>query len=1120
MIRATLAGVCLFPLVAGAGAGESFDTSPQAVEPLAALAEFRESDFGAGPLEKPGRTFHVSPKGSDAASGQSWDAAWQTLRRGIKELQPGDTLLVDDGVYYEPQTLTLGKVSGEPGRPIRIFAAPRGRAIITGARRVEGWAPAQAAPRAWAAPFDADTAEAAWETDTRIQLQYAGSLERVNDLPGTFWFDKENKRLYFRPSDSRLPPGRAVAVRGPLHGLSVETGYVHVRGLWFEGYSEGLFVGGRGNGCHHVTVEQCAFYANDMAGLNLMGARHCLIKNNTGRKSGERGVIFTQRMNFNTAGLDNNLIIGNVLHAEPPSVRSGAILHYYAIHHWAGVPSRTYVIDNVLHGALSLWWKPLGPGIVVQGNVMTGSFDTTGSLHLKPDERIVVRHNTMLGSMAWPGETWGPGPGADWVAPGKALVNNLCARGAEALAAARFADPAWLDFRLQPDSPHRAKGVKGVDRGAFPRAQGRVFYVATTGDDAADGATDKTPFKTLRKAASALQAGDTLYIAQGAYDEPLVVAASGGEGRPVRVRSLGKKRVTLPGVEIAGSHVVLEKMVVQGARADGVSVKGNDVALEGCLIHGCKAAGVRGQGAARLAVRHCTIADNAVGLALDDKSVEAEMRDSVVTGGAQMAAEARSSLRAGQGFYKSLASDIHSPAGEPGFVNPAKGDYRLAWDSPAANLAAFGEPAGSEGVAPRPIAIAGPTAQAVTDDSAIVVWSTPDDDTWGAVEYKPVAEGVWQKIEDPEQGELHGAGLVNLKPDTEYEVRVTVRGRRGGEAASAPARFRTSGQRLPARTYYIKPSGDDGADGLSPATAWRTVRRACLAVAPGDTVVLGAGTYGHAIVPLRGGAKGRRVTFRGETPGAARLFGAGVVAPLVRLHELSHVTIQALSFDIGAGVIPPGFMAPHLSPGGVFALSRCKDIEILNCRAGAAAPLGGGLGSDTLSASECEDVRFEDNVSWGARYHVRVGDCKRLVVRNNTFVESRIQPCVVDGKTVETSIVNNIWFRPSGATTKNNPYYLIRGGPKGGVTSDYNVLFSPVPSHTRIGVVTNAIREPLITADDLDTWRRETGQDKHSVAVDPMFEDLAKGDLRLKPGSPARTAGEGGAPAGARSLAR
>ncbi|HRU06823.1 MAG TPA: NosD domain-containing protein, partial [Candidatus Brocadiia bacterium] len=609
MIRAALVGMTLFSLAASAGGGEKFDTSPQAVEPLAALAEFRESDFGAGPLQTPGRAFYVSPKGSDAATGESWAAAWQTLRRGLKDLRAGDTLLVDEGFYYEPQTLSLGKVSGQPGQPIRIFAAPRCRAIVTGARHVAGWAPHPAAPRAWAAPLDTDKVEMAWETDTRIQLQYAGSLERVNELPGAFWFDKDNKTLCVRFSDSRLPPGRAVAVRGPLQGLAVDSAYVHVRGLWFEGYSSGVFVGGKGDNAHHVTIEQCAFYGNDMAGLNIMGARHCLIKNNTGRKSGERGVIFTQRMNFNTAGLDNNLIIGNVLHAEPPSVRSGAILHYFAIHHWAGVPSKTYVINNVLDGALSLWWKPLGPGIVVQGNVMTGSFDTTGSLGLKPEDRIIVRNNTMLGSLGWPGESWGPGPGADWVAPSKAFINNLCPRGAEAVAAARFADPAWLDFRLQADSPFRGKGVKGVDRGAFAKPHGRVFYVSPAGDDAADGATDKTPFKTLRKAAAALQPGDTLYIAEGHYAEPLVITASGNEDQPIRVRSLAKKRVTLPGVEISGSHVIVEKITVQDAKADGVLVKAADGALSGCLVRGCKGAAVRGQGAARLAIRHCTLAD-------------------------------------------------------------------------------------------------------------------------------------------------------------------------------------------------------------------------------------------------------------------------------------------------------------------------------------------------------------------------------------------------------------------------------------------------------------------------------------------------------------------------------
>lgn len=46
----------------------------------------------------------------------------------------------------------------------------------------------------------------------------------------------------------------------------------------------------------------------------------------------------------------------------------------------------------------------------------------------------------------------------------------------------------------------------------------------------------------------------------------------------------------------------------------------------------------------------------------------------------------------------------------------------------------------------------------------------------------------------------------------------------------------------PGTTYYLSPAGDDAADGTTPATAWRTLKRATVAkLAPGDAVLLEGG---------------------------------------------------------------------------------------------------------------------------------------------------------------------------------------------------------------------------------------------------------------------------------------
>ncbi|MEA3367667.1 MAG: chondroitinase-B domain-containing protein, partial [Planctomycetota bacterium] len=56
----------------------------------------------------------------------------QSLQEAADGLQPGDTLLLAEGTYY--QSLEL-KRSGEAGKPITIKAAAPGKVVITGAMK-------------------------------------------------------------------------------------------------------------------------------------------------------------------------------------------------------------------------------------------------------------------------------------------------------------------------------------------------------------------------------------------------------------------------------------------------------------------------------------------------------------------------------------------------------------------------------------------------------------------------------------------------------------------------------------------------------------------------------------------------------------------------------------------------------------------------------------------------------------------------------------------------------------------------------------------------------------------------------------------------------------------------
>jgi len=318
----------------------------------------------------------------------------------------------------------------------------------------------------------------------------------------------------------------------------------------------------------------------------------------------------------------------------------------------------------------------------------------------------------------------------------------------------------------------------------------------------------------------------------------------------------------------------------------------------------------------------------------------------------------------------------------------------------------------------------------------------------------------------------------------------------------------------PPRIYYVAERGDDEADGRTLDTAWRTLRKASQEVAPGDMVRIGPGLYRHPIAPLRGGLPGRRITFEATGEGVARIYGFGVVAPLVRLAGKSHVTVRGLTFDIGRGKVPPGYLAPHLSPGGVFQVSNCEDIEILNCRAGSDRSMGGGLGSNMVNAGNVRGLRVEGNVSWGARYHLWLSNCADVLIRNNTFVETRIISCILDNRAQNVRILNNIWYRPCGPK-KNNEVLLFRGDAIRDVVSDYNLFYSPYKQHTTVGRIQNAKRETVILGENLAAWQQKTPYDRHSRRADPLFVNVKEGDFRLKPESPARGAGEEGVDLGA-----
>ena len=367
----------------------------------AVLGALNFSDYGAGPMLKPARTFYVSTKGNNKNDGLTLKTAFRDIAHGVSKLRTGDTLLIEGGTYFEreieinvkEETLNWSAQCGKPGSPIRIMGMKGHTVRLHGGTELYKPVSREGQISLFSYPGIVRR-KAAHEIPSGIELQHVPSEKVVRETPGTFFYDAKKKTILVHYAALEQ---KGISLFKRRVGIRIHGSYIHLENLNFSYYSEPIYVRMNRpydkNKASHITIQNCNFTYNTLTGVLLDGASWSLVKNN-------RGYGNTTRGNFlNLNHCNDNLFIGNWSGPTFQTLRQKRLNDTnYGINSYGGAPPRQHVIGNLIESDRAFRWKGAGEGNIFQDNIVKGLFHVESA-----PRKVLVNNNLICGKVSWPG---------------------------------------------------------------------------------------------------------------------------------------------------------------------------------------------------------------------------------------------------------------------------------------------------------------------------------------------------------------------------------------------------------------------------------------------------------------------------------------------------------------------------------------------------------------------------------------------------------------------------------------------------------------------------------------------------------------------------------------------
>lgn len=240
----------------------------------------------------------LHPAASDENPGTS-DKPFKTISRAVKEVKPGDTVVIEDGVYRESVKITT---SGTQAQPITYRAAPMANVTITGAIQITDWKREEGEASIFSTPWPYKyTGWAKGRTqpddDYHIMIGRAEQIH-VDNYPllqvlsrdhlarGTFYVDIPNQRLYVHDRTGMDIVKQRSIVEASVRQIlwDCQASFVRLRGLRFRHACNTAQMGAVTVVGDHNVLEDCVIEDMNASGSAFVGTgltvRRCVFRNN------------------------------------------------------------------------------------------------------------------------------------------------------------------------------------------------------------------------------------------------------------------------------------------------------------------------------------------------------------------------------------------------------------------------------------------------------------------------------------------------------------------------------------------------------------------------------------------------------------------------------------------------------------------------------------------------------------------------------------------------------------------------------------------------------------------------------------------------------------------------